>query len=123
MSVASPNLTTLNPPLGRCTFNVDLSRSVGRLSGLGTGTRSAALFRSVRRPRGVGGADHSQRGGTGDDHSTLVGGGEDQSPRVGGPAPVPWDAIRRAGRKLEREGLSVRKLSEASSDLKIGERN
>ena len=82
----------------------------------------------------MGGADHSARFGAGDqsarvgggdDHSTREGGGDDHSlaPRDGGgPAPLPpWDAMRRAGwgRKLEREGLSVRKLSLASSDLKF----
>ena len=92
---------------------------MGRCCGRSTGTRSTALFNSDRRPRGVGGADHSLRGGTGD-HSTLDGGGEDHSPRVGcGPwDPFPCEAILREGRKLERDGLSVRKLSEASSDLK-----
>ena len=85
---------------------------------LGTGNRSPP-FQSARRPRGVGGADHSHHPGTGDDgHSTREGGGEDHSPRTGGPAPEPWDDIRSAGRKLDRDGLSVRKLSLASSDLK-----
>jgi len=81
--VASPNLTTLKHPEGRNTLSVDLSLSVGRCCGLCAGTRSAALFNSARNPRGVGGADHSARGGTGD-HSTLEGGGEDHSPLVGG---------------------------------------
>ena len=152
-------MTILKPPLGRCTFSVDLSRSAaaGRFSGrtaaaaaaaaaarlLAPPPRSLLLFQFSRDEaagRGVGGADHSLRVaaaqsarlGGGDDHSTRLGGGELHSTRLGGgeaqsatrlgggPAAA---AMRRpaaapAGRKLEREGLSVRKLSVASSDLK-----
>ena len=104
-------------------MDLSLSTGLGRDSGRGRGMRSAALFQSARRPRGVGGADHSLRVGPGDDHSARVGGGEDQSPRGGGPAPLPCDDILREGRKLEREGLSVRKLSDASSDLKLRKHN
>jgi hypothetical protein len=143
MSVASPNLTTLNPPLGRWTFRVDLSLSAGgRFSGrtaaeilLGPLPRSEFVQFSRAVARGVGGADHSLRMGAGEAQSTRLGGGDDQSARLGGgedqsarlggcggPAPLlaaAAAAILRpaAGLKLEREGLSVRKLSVASSDL------
>ncbi len=158
MSVASPNLTTLKPPFGKWTFSVDLSLSVagGRFSGL---TAAAAKILPETPPpppallqfsrlatRGVGGADHSLRGGGctedadaqsarlggGEDHSTRLsggdaqsarlGGGDAQSGRPGGPAPLAaavaiLRAAAAAGRKLERDGLSVKKLSVASSDL------
>ena len=157
MSVASPNLTTLKPPFGKWTFSVDLSLSVagGRFSGRTAAAAKilpdtpppppALLQFSRLATRGVGGADHSLRGGGcaedadaqsarlgggedhstrlsgGDAHSARLGGGDAQSGRPGGPVPLAAAvAILRAaaaGRKLERDGLSVKKLSVASSDL------
>ncbi len=125
---------------------MDLSLSVAGGKFSGRTAAAAKIFPDTPPPppallqfsrlatRGVGGADHSLRGGGctedadaqsarlggGEDHSTRLSGGDAQSGRPGGPAPLAAAvAILRAaaGRKLEREGLSVKKLSVASSDL------
>ena len=86
----------------------------------------------------MGGADHSARFGAGDHspplppfltatggglllgHSARFGGGEDHSAvRCCCPLAAAMRRLAAGGRKLDREGLSVRKLSVASSDLKI----
>jgi hypothetical protein len=113
------------PPPPRSELCVQLSRVATRGVGGADHSLRVGAAHSVRLG---GGEDHSTRLGGGEDHSTRLGGGDDHSAaRLGGGGPaVPAAAILRpaaAGRKLESDGLSVRKLSVASSDLKKRKQN